>query len=280
MNDAGDGMAMFGADHQHLAAVAVGDDLFLQVLRRLASPDERIQCCPQSRLLLPEPFADRGKRGAGVVGHFAGGLDLAADLGDLALEGGDRFDERREQRERRCGAANSGTCLLDRLQIVGEAKETERLERATFDGESTGDRLEVRRRAKRKAGVIREETAALRRLALGALHGGSVEHRRELSQTRLAGRRDGEAGHDGDDAIEFEGPEGACVHWCCVFEEWGRGDLSVYKLATTRGAKTDEAEVMEGPAVDPSIRRMLGWPSYANDPCRVARCLPQRMAPA
>ena len=36
--------------------------------------------------------------------------------------------------------------------------------------------------------------------------------RMELGQPVPAGRRDGEAGHDGDDAIELEGPQGARMH--------------------------------------------------------------------
>ena len=84
VNDAGNRGSMFGANHQHVATVAVGDDLFLQILRGFASAQERIERGPQALFLSAQALADRRERRAGVVGDLAGRLDLPPDVGDLA----------------------------------------------------------------------------------------------------------------------------------------------------------------------------------------------------
>jgi len=99
--------------------------------------------------------------------------------------------------------------LKERLKQRGQS---ERLERASFNSQRSDDGLEVRRSTKREAGMIGEEPRPLGRRALSTGDGRRVGHRLELSQPFLPGRRDGKAGHDRDDAIEFKGPEGACVH--------------------------------------------------------------------
>ena len=49
--------------------------------------------------------------------------------------------------------------------------------------------------------------------ALRACNRRRIGHRLEFPEPFLTGGRDGQARHDGDDAIELEGPESACVHW-------------------------------------------------------------------
>ena len=100
VDDAGDRGAVLGADHQHVAAVAIGDDLLLQVLRRVASAQKSVERRPQLRALLPQPIADARQRRRRVVGDVAGRIDLPPDVGDLALERRDALDQRAQQRKR------------------------------------------------------------------------------------------------------------------------------------------------------------------------------------
>src|SRR5262245_61661063 len=60
--------------------------------------------------------------------------------------------------------------------------------------------------------MVGDEPRPFRRRALRTRDGRGVGHRlqpRELLQT---GRSDGQTRYNRDDAIEFKGPEGACVH--------------------------------------------------------------------
>jgi len=75
--------------------------------------------------------------------------------------------------------------------------------------------------------MVGEERRSLRRRALCTRDGRGIGHRLELGQPLLSGRRDGKAGHNGDDAIEFKGPEGACVHGLNQDGQSGDGSLSV-----------------------------------------------------
>ena len=53
-------------DH-HVAALAVGDDLLLQVLGGVAAAQEALEGRPQLAALAAQPVADVAQRGAGVV---------------------------------------------------------------------------------------------------------------------------------------------------------------------------------------------------------------------
>ena len=99
--------AVFRADDEHVAAVAVGDDLLLQVLRRVLAAQVGLERAAQTRALLAQPIANALQLRTGIVHDLAAGIDLAAHVGDLALERGGRFDDRAEQRERRAGAADA-----------------------------------------------------------------------------------------------------------------------------------------------------------------------------
>ena len=72
--------------------------------------------------------------------------------------------------------------------------------------------------------MIGEELRSLRRRALCSRTGGAIGHRLQLREPILAGRSDGEAGHDRVDAIEFKGPEGASVHGLNQTRQSGAGD--------------------------------------------------------
>ncbi len=74
--------------HEHVAAVAIGDDGILQIARGVALPRTSDSSVPRRRVRAPQLVADLTQLGAGVVAHVAGGVDRAAHLADLALETG------------------------------------------------------------------------------------------------------------------------------------------------------------------------------------------------
>ena len=122
--------AMLGADDQHVAAVAVGDDLLLEILRGVLAAQVRLERAAQPRPLLAQPIADAPQLRARIVDDLAAGIDLAADVGDLAI----RSDAAVSAIARRTGKAprarrTDGAGGFDRSEEVGEREQLARLER-------------------------------------------------------------------------------------------------------------------------------------------------------
>ena len=105
VDDARDRRPVLGADDEHVAAVAVGDDLLLQVLRRVLAAQVRLERAAQPRPLLAQPIAHAPQLRARIVDDLAAGVDLAADVGDLRLEGGGACRQSRAGSDRRSGRA-------------------------------------------------------------------------------------------------------------------------------------------------------------------------------
>ena len=80
VDDAGNGAAMLGLDDEHVAAVPLGDDLVLQILRRVLAAQVRLERAPQPGPLLAEPIADDLQFGARVIDHVARRIDLVPRL--------------------------------------------------------------------------------------------------------------------------------------------------------------------------------------------------------
>ena len=80
VHDARNRRPVLGADDEHVAAVAIGDDLLLQVLRRVLAAQVRLERAAQPRPLLAQAIAQALQLRAGIVDDFAGGIDLAADV--------------------------------------------------------------------------------------------------------------------------------------------------------------------------------------------------------
>ena len=115
VHDARNRVAMFGADDDDVAAVAVGDDLVLQVLRRVAAARQRVERRAQLRALAAQRLANVAQRRARAVADVAGGIDRAPDRGGLVRE------RRRARRDRR--AARRGR----RRRLRGAIAPTRRL---------------------------------------------------------------------------------------------------------------------------------------------------------
>ena len=65
-------VAVFRAHHQHVAAVAIGHDLLLQILRRVLAAQVRFERSAQPRPLLAQPIANAPQLRARIVHHLAG----------------------------------------------------------------------------------------------------------------------------------------------------------------------------------------------------------------
>ena len=136
--------AMLGADDEHVAAVAIGDDLLLQILRGVLAAQVGLERAAQPRPLLAQPIPDAPQLRARIVHDLAAGIDLAADVGDLALERGRAFRRsRRSTRERAAARAGLPAAVASiEARKSASVEQVQRFERAALDRE----RLERSRR--------------------------------------------------------------------------------------------------------------------------------------
>ena len=134
---------MLGLHHEHVAAVALGDHLVLQVLRSVLSAQVGLERATQPGPLPPQLVADGAQLRAGVIHHLARRIDLVARLGDLALEGRHRRARLIEQRVRRSHTPDGVPGVVHRLEKRGECQEPKRLQRTALDGERAQDSRKV-----------------------------------------------------------------------------------------------------------------------------------------
>jgi hypothetical protein len=153
---------MLAADDEHVAAVAVGDDLLLEVLRRVPAAQVGFERSAQARPLLAQTIAQVRELRAGIVDDLVGRTNLAADVGDFVLERGRRFGDRGEQGKPGADLAHGAARALDRRQEPGEVDERQGLEDAAFDGERHQEGVEILRRLQPDLAVA-EISSRLRR---------------------------------------------------------------------------------------------------------------------
>ncbi len=183
VHDAGHVAAVFRAHHQHEAAVALGDDLVLQVLRGAAAR-VMLERAAQLLALLAQLVADPAQLGARLVENLAAGIDRLPDRPDFILERGHLGDELAQDRKIRAGAADARARLVDRVDEVGDHAQLHRLERPA-------DHLErLERVGQRLAGAQREQRVPLEKLhrlagrRLQRDHDLRIRRRLELRQRR------------------------------------------------------------------------------------------------
>ena len=203
--------AMLAADDEDVPAVAVGHDLLLEILGRVATAQVRFERSTQPRPLFTQAIAQCRELRAGVIEDFERRADLAADVGDLMLERGGRLDDRAEQWKTPTNLANGSASRVDRRQKRGEVDERLRLEDAAFDRQRHQKGIEVLRRLQSDRPVA-QETGRLVRRCEGRRDGAAVGQRLQLRQTRRARRRQCKAAYRLDDPIVFERPQGTGVH--------------------------------------------------------------------
>ena len=145
--------AMLGFDDEYIPAVPLGDDLILQMLRRVLAAQVRLEGAPQPRPLLAQPLADGLQLGARVIDDVAGRVDLVSRGGDLAFERGGVAADGLEARKRSCRAADGGSRLVDRIEKRGQREQPVRFERPAL--RPPARRRSAGGRPTRAAGAIR-----------------------------------------------------------------------------------------------------------------------------
>ena len=90
---------MLGLHDEHVTAVSLGDDLILQVLRRVLAAQIRLERRAQARPLLAEAIANELQLRARAVDDVAGGVEFVAHRRRLALERGGGAARLIEQRK-------------------------------------------------------------------------------------------------------------------------------------------------------------------------------------
>ncbi|OFW32198.1 MAG: hypothetical protein A3G76_09275 [Acidobacteria bacterium RIFCSPLOWO2_12_FULL_65_11] len=222
MHDAGNGATMLGPDEQDVPAVALGDDLVLEVLRRLLAAQVRLERAAQSRALLAQSLANELQLRAGMIDDFAGGVDLVPCLRRLAPEGGRGPARRVEPRKRSGRPANRRSGVVDRVKEGGEREQLVRVERRALDGERAQNLRQFGRCAEREPRVLRQEPRCLGgvREQVGDLL--RIDRGPKPRQTLGAHGRHGKTLDGLDDLIEFEGPEDAWLHHVNQVSEDGR----------------------------------------------------------
>ena len=205
--------AMLGLDDEHVAAVAIADDLILQVARRVLAAQIRLERRAQPRALLAQLRAQARQLGAGVVVDLAGRIDLAAHFGDLVLE---------RSAALRDAPSASGTAPLTR-RIAAHVSATESRNSANASSRSGSSarpstasadehRVEIVGRVQRKRGIGVEILDAFGRRGEQLRGAMRIGLRLELGEPRRAERRQRKAAHDVDDLIPLEGAKRAGLH--------------------------------------------------------------------
>ena len=198
---------------QHVAAVSLGDDLVLQVLRRVLAAQVRLERAAQPRLLPPQPVANASQLRARIVDDLARRVDVGARPGDFALErrGVGARPCRRAGRRRRRGGWRSRVSSTESRNAASASNRGASSARPRRPARP-GSRAVPDERAVRKAAVLRD--------VLGGLGGGRQQFRHhgvlgrgfERCQALRAHRGERKRAHCVDDAIEFERPKGGSMH--------------------------------------------------------------------
>ena len=210
----GNRVAMLGAHHDHVAPVAIGDDLILKVLGRITAASEGIELRSQSRPLASKPFADVFQRGTGGIGDVTGRLDRATDRTDLC---GERRHAVADRRQPAAGAvdvrsAQAGCDLIQRFQKASEGQQRKRIERLMFDLQRGEHRLKVVRRPKAQRAAIPHECQCLSGPIEIGLNLGPVHCRLEFQCARAAKRRQRFAGQGLANPVELQRAESGQLH--------------------------------------------------------------------
>ena len=203
---------MLGSHEQHEAAVALGDDLFLQVLRRLAAAEKRSEGVAQALSLLSQALPDRAELRRRAVHDLALVVDGRLDAGDLVLERPAPLDEGPERRERPgVRLPDGGARRIDRSEEGGEAAQLPRLEQPALDGQGAQSILDI-------GGALEGQVVGFEELDSLAggrerrLDGARIRLRAQAAQGGGSERRQSQTADGLDDAIELQGPQRASVH--------------------------------------------------------------------
>ena len=235
VHDARDRRAMLAAHDQHVAAVAIGDDLLLQVLRGVAAAQVRFEraaqprraACAADRAAPPAPGSHR--RRPRTPGRSCGGRRRSRAR-TMPTVSAMRAEDREAPRARRM----AWHVDVDRGEEVAKA---------TSDAAARARGLPPRATSESSSRSSSACSPIVLRPAGTAPFPPSppappatargIGRRLQLCQARCAGRRLREAANRLDDPVEFEGPQGAGVHETqgAVASRYARqGNRDIYRL--------------------------------------------------
>ena len=212
VDDAGNRGPVLGAHDEHVAAVAVGDDLVLQVAGGVAAAQVRLERCPQPRALLSQAVADGPELTARVVVDLAARIDLVADVSHFGLERRGRVHERREERVAARGPLDGGARLLERVEEISEPEEPQWLERAALHGQRGERRADVGRRLQWEEPAVGEVARPLGRRAERLRDAARIGLRPKPCEALATERGRGVTAHGLDDAIKLQGVLRSSLH--------------------------------------------------------------------
>ena len=172
----------------------------------------RLQRVPQPCPLLPQPVADRPKLAAGVVVHLAAGVDLLPDVSDLCLERRRHLREGGQVHVATGCPPDGGARLVNRRQEIGQAEQTQRLQRAALDGQRRQRGVDVGWRLEREQAAVGEIPDAFGGRPEPLPDASRVGLRAERRQPVAAEGRRGKTADRFDDAVELEGVLRGSLH--------------------------------------------------------------------
>ena len=227
--------AMLAADDEHVPAVAIRDDLLLQVLRGVPAAKVGFERPAQPRPLLAKTIAQVRQFRTGIVDDVERRADLAPDIADLGLERRRGLGDRREQGKAAPDLAHGTAGDFDRGQKCRDVDERLRFEDAAFNRQRQQQLVEILGRLQSDL-VVAQEASRLGRCGKSRCDGARVGQRLQHRQTRRTGRRLCEAAYRLDDPIVFERPQGTGVHETLVMLVSVRldGAIAEYSLHAAR----------------------------------------------
>ena len=212
VHDSRNGGAMFGANHEHVAAVAIRHDLLLQILRRVLAAEVRFQRSAQPRPLLPQALPDRFQLGARIVDDFAA---PGRSCGGCRPSRARRRRSNRQSLEgsgTRSGRAGSWRSVLS-IDARNEASARNCPGSSARPSTASSPMIDLEVVGCLQADVIlRQELHGFRRGRERCADVLDARQRLEPGKLRAPGRRLRETADRFDNPIEFKGPQGAWVH--------------------------------------------------------------------
>ena len=226
VDDARDRRAVLRAHDEDEAAVAVGDDLILEVLRRVAVAQERLERAAQPRLLASQAVAHRPQFRAGIVLDLARRVDLVPDVGDLGLERGAAFDDGLQDGEGALGAPDARRAWRRPTRGSHRAPASRSGSRArpsTARRAEAGREVGGRRQRERPHQFVEADAFGRGRQPLG--HTPRVGRRAKRGQAFGAQWRGREPTHHVHDPGKFEGLQDGWLHLPSGIRGERRGSL-------------------------------------------------------
>ena len=203
---------MLGAHHEDVAAVALGDDLFLQVLRGVAAAQVRLERPAQPLPLAAKLVSHAGQRWTRIVLDVAVLADGLAHAGVLVDEARGPARDGRQGRQAGGGALHERGGAIHRVEEVGEREQAERLEGTALEREPVEGGADGLAGAQREGLMILQQQDRLTCEVEAFGDAYRLGRGNEPIERARAERRHRVRAHHGRDLIELERAERGGVH--------------------------------------------------------------------